>query len=342
VKSGVVLSLLLVRLVSGGLAICDEPQAMSAPINSAASQPNSLDESFLLLPAYDLERIGDAAIRVGDSLDLRVAGLSAKDGNKEIKALGVPPGTEDLNDSGWDLSLNIAADGSLHVKANVLKSGRLSLPSLALQDASGKSLARTNPISLDVESVISKNDPKKDEPGDVQPPVSLVFPIWVMILAGILGLLVVAGVIYAFVRMSRKKRPEIPRVVESKKSEDEIAFSQLLELERSPWIERGEYKKYYFRVSEILKNYLGSRYHFDAPESTTHEMMDLMRGKKIADDLVLRQIENLFLEMDVIKFTDTIPQAQAPKTILTTARAIVSQTKRVTVITPTAGSVHAP
>jgi len=307
-------------------------EAVPGAPSATVSSPATLDQSFLLLPSYDLERIGDGAIRVGDTIDFKIAGLPTSD----IKSVEVPPGTEDLDESGWDVTLKMSTNGGPHLEADALKAGRLTLPSLALKDAADKALGRTNPVTLNVESSIAPNDPKKDEPADLQPPVSLSFPRWVILAAAALALSILSGVIYGFVRWSRKSRPPIVKVPEQLKPEDEVAFGLILELERSPLLERGDYKKYYFKVSEILKNYLGRRYSFEAPESTTSEMISIMRAQKIVPDFNLDQIEKIFLTMDVIKFTDTIPSVPDAKNILLAARSIVSQTRRVPVVIPPA------
>ena len=67
----------------------------------------------------------------------------------------------------------------------------------------------------------------------------------------------------------------------------------------------GEYKKHYFSVSEVMKEYFGDRFNFDASESTTNELMYNLKNK--VDNDMFKRIENYFLKLDIVKFTDTIP-----------------------------------
>jgi len=132
--------------------------------------------------------------------------------------------------------------------------------------------------------------------------------------------------LFRFLRNRKGRAPVMaPAVVVP---EDEEALAELLKLERSDWILRKKYKAYYFRVSEILKAYLGRRYRFDALESTSAEVLNAVRTQGgVSDEFYLR-LENLFETLDRVKFTDHVPDHEEPKTILQGARSWVESTRK--------------
>ena len=219
-----------------------------------------------------------------------------------------------------------------HSGAVPIKPGQLTLPSLAIVDRkSGKSVARTNPFKVTVESAIRKDDPQPQTPAGLRPPADLVFPWWVLVLLGALALAVVAGIIYGLYRWSRKNRvpaetKELPKPL---LPEDEEALNALTDLEKGGALTRGDFKNHYFRVSEVLKRYIGRRYDFDAPESTTAELLmqlDQIWGRSNPDWRA--QVRELFLRMDVVKFTDYLPTPDDASKIIPEARKFILSSRR--------------
>jgi hypothetical protein len=314
-----------------GVARGDEPAAAASQAAGAAQA----DPAFLDLPAYDVDRVdGGARVRVGDAVILRVGGLMGLPGVKEPQRdlkLEVPPGTDNLTDLGWELDPSGAQPvppGELRVKATPLKPGRITLPSLAIKNAEGKALARTNPFALDVESAIAKDDPKPDQPAELRPPVSLRFPWWVLAAAGVLSLAAVALLVYW---LRHRKRPVKARPAEPApppKPEDEVALAALAVLERDGPLKRGEFKQHYFRLSEIVKAYIGARYRFDAVESTTREMIGLLEERRSLSDAQIDRLETLFEKLDLVKFTDHVPVPDEGLRLVEVARELVMATRR--------------
>lgn len=303
------------------------------------------DSEFLALPAFDLERMdGGGALRVGDSVVLRISGLAGIGGPtgavtqppKELR-LQEAPGAESLTDQGWALLVEDGAPaqpGEFRIKATPLKVGKVTLPSLAVVRASGESesgpaLARTHPLTVEVISAIKADDPKPDQPADMRPPVSLHYPWWALILSGLL-LIALGAAGWVAYRRWRGKRPQAAPIkpVEPLRPEDEVALAALGALERGGPLTRGEFKAHYFKVSEILKTYIGARYRFDAAESTTREMISRLDEKRVLDDTRLDRLESLFEKMDLVKFTDHVPLPDEGQMITELAREFVRATRR--------------
>jgi hypothetical protein len=316
------------------------PEASGQAAPSPAPSAVPLDPGFLLLPAKDVERLpgkneqaqkAQAKPLVGDSFELRVVGA---DPSLKVDA---PPGGESLNDQGWEIEPG--ADGRF--SATAVKPGTLTLPSLALKDATGKIVARTNSITIEVQSAIKSDDPKPEEAVDIRPPVALQFPWWVLVVAG-LALIGLGVVSYHFMRkyLAGRKPKAPPEPQAPPKTEDEIALEALALLDRHGYARRGEFKKYYFGVSETLKAYVGARFGFDAPESTSREMIAHLEEGKIVGDQWIDRLETMFERLDRVKFTDHVPEGDEPARLIEDARQFVLATRRPPAVTTPPGAAQ--
>ena len=108
---------------------------------------------------------------------------------------------------------------------------------------------------------------------------------------------------------------------------DVVALAELLRLEDLKLYERGDFKGHYFGVSVILKTYLGRRFHFDALESTTDELLARIQYMGVAP-LALERLVALFSKLDRVKFTDQVPSNDEVRNLISEARDIVGLTKR--------------
>lgn len=326
-------------------SIAQQRGAASEPLGSPSAGP-ALDTDFLLLPAYDFERSAQGgATRVGDTLELKLSSISLPAGVSPSElTLAVPPGNSSLDDQGFAIEKAAsAANGSTANAADLtavvvpLRPGMLTLPSLAVVVSGSvpKAVARTNPFQIEVASAIQANDPKPKEPAPARPPLTIDFPTWVLVVAGILGFLVLAFLFYAAYRWSKNHRPELPLRREGPPlPEDEAALLALAELEKSGWGRTGgDHKKYSFRVSEILKTYIGVRYRFDAPECTTRELFASL--DELPSGFPQRaELRALFDGLDRVKFTDYLPQTGELSHFVAEARRFVQSTRKAPPVTP--------
>jgi hypothetical protein len=313
------------------------PVASLSPEAARSPQPGLTPEQFAALPSLDLEiqkgEAGGASVKVGDQLVLKAPGAaslakSGPHGSASQWKLEIPPGSSPLSEQGWAI-----LSGGEEFKFIVvpLKAGELLLPALALQDSEGRTFARTNPLRQSVVSSIRSDDPKPQEPAAVRPPVSLVFPWWVLALAGVLVLLAIGAAIYGMIRWSRKNRKAAPVQLPPQPvlPEDEIALLAFQEVEKEGSATKGHYKKHYFRISEILKAYVGARYGFDALESTSGEIILSLEKKSGLPESLIDALEELFGRLDLVKFTDHAPTLDDSHLVMKDARAFVLSTRRV-------------
>ncbi len=320
----------LLFVLSGPLVITHaESETEPAPELSNEPVAAAADPSFLQLPALDVEWVKafNKSVRVGDPLELKVVNAP-----ESAQSVAHPESPDALQEQGWEVlppenPSGKAAPGEVFFVATPIKKGTLTIPSLAIRDASGKPVARTNPFSLAVVSAIAADDPHPDKPADIRPPETLAFPWWIAGAAGAVFLLLGAVVFFLYRRIKRAKSGPAP-VAPAKPvaSEDEEAYEALIELEKRGLLLQGRFKPHYFRVSEILKHYLGRRYSFDASESTSSELIRHLTEQERAATVKL--IEELFRRLDLVKFTDHVPTPQEAETLVGEARQLIRQTAR--------------
>lgn len=300
------------------------------------------ESEFSMLPAFEVELVsplgspGSAKVQpsVGDEVQLRVR--NAQSG----LLVELPPFEDKSKQEGWILRAQNSQPSSSAQKAvpqaqaliftvGLLKPGQLLLPSLALKDpVLSKWIGRTIPFSLNVASAIQPNDPKPDQPENIEPPVGLEFPKKVIIGMGIIGLAILAGVCYLIFRWWKQKAGALKKTSEIYKSEDEIALEELARLQKSNLIGEGRLKAHYFKISEILKIYLGARFHMNAVESTTQELLNQLNKNQLLSHPAFDELQSIFERLDLVKFTDSIPPVEEPAQLIQEARALIVKTRR--------------
>jgi hypothetical protein len=319
-------------------AYADESVVGVAP---ATSPSPVVSEEFLRLPAYDFERlpaaqshVTNASIRVGDTFDLQLNGISQS--SPEL-SLTLPPGGS-LEDQGLAIEKVVGSGTTLTATVVAVRSGELTIPSLMIVGADAKGanahpIARTNPFSIKINSAIQANDPKPQEAVPAQPPVMIDFPKWMIVLACVMGVLLLVGFLFWIYRWNKARTPAVePEYRGPPLSEDEAALAALLQLEKSD-LGPAHIKRHAFRVSEILKVYIGKRYEFDAPECTTVELLreleNLTHGFASAFDAgQLAFLKAIFEALDLVKFADHIPAAEEASQFVSNARKFVLSTRK--------------
>ena len=299
--------------------VCAGIVGLLLAVNAMSAQTENAD---LALPAFDLEAPQTKTVQVGDQLHLKVSGFSF------AEAFTVSPTAEEnLDSEGWGLNSEPGKD----VSVAPLKPGKITLPSLIIRDAQGKALARTNPFTVEVQTAIRSDDPSPEKPNDIAPPVGLQFPYWVVAALIFLALAAMGALAYGVFRLWKKRKPKTISRVEPQIPEDERALRDLNELAAENCYKNSKVKRHYFRISEILKIYIGARYRFDAQESTTREMLEVLESKQTQ---LLEPLEEAFIKLDRVKFTDYYPEENESLDLLNFAKEFVHKTKKVKTILP--------
>lgn len=127
------------------------------------------------------------------------------------------------------------------------------------------------------------------------------------ILYGLLGLILLAGLIWLIVYSAKKKAPVT--VVEKPKIIIPPHIKALQDLEqlalRKLWQE-GKIKEYYTGITDILREYLLGRYGITAAEMTSDEIMQAIRRKDITDPMK-KKLREILVLADLVKFAKENP-----------------------------------
>lgn len=125
---------------------------------------------------------------------------------------------------------------------------------------------------------------------------------WVYIL---LGVLIVAGGVCAYLIMSKKVNVTIlPQ--KKRLPPDQIAFNRLNALKEAQLWEKGQEKEYYTRLIDILRDYLQERFGINAMEMTSSQILKALRANK-ETHLSHSRMERVVEIADFVKFAKVRP-----------------------------------
>jgi len=155
--------------------------------------------------------------------------------------------------------------------------------------------ARTGPVTVTIRALRSETDEVLDKP---EPPWVIPFPTWrlAVVVGAVLVLLSVLGLLAWWWRRHRGQRqaPAIPPDLQAHDRLHELAGQELLR--------RGQTQVFFFRVSEIVKDYLGKELEVVVLERTTAEIVEqLPRDVRLTPE-VMTVIARFFQEADRVKF----------------------------------------
>jgi hypothetical protein len=137
-----------------------------------------------------------------------------------------------------------------------------------------------------------------------------------IVLAG----LALAALVVWWIR--RRRQRVVAAVPEVRLPPDVIALSELEKIAGMGLIERGELKSYYTLVADVVRRYLGARFHVETMDRTTHEILDELARHRVAVD----GLEALLGEADLVKFAKFHPDGTRAQRAIEGARAIVVAT----------------
>ncbi len=196
-------------------------------------------------------------------------------------------------------------------KISVYDTGRFEIPAFPvayfIDDTTSKyNIIDAPAVNIYVMSVMSGDEAK--ELKDIKPPLAIPFDwkYWLLI-AGIPLLFLVTG--YFAYRVWKKKKekgylfipppPPVPA--------HEAALAALQKLLAGDLIEKGDYKRFFSELSEIIRIYIEGRYFVKALEKTTSEIIRDIKAHLENENLLLSLREQLSLA-DLVKFAKHIPE----------------------------------
>jgi len=178
----------------------------------------------------------------------------------------------------------------------------------------------TSPVTITVES----NFGEKSETADLRPIQDIIptnsrwssYLLWVTV-AAVLAAILLGGWWY--------KRHRISKIVEKTIEPPHVRAERELErLVTDGYFEEGAVKTFYFKFSEILRQYMGAIRQFPAVEMTTEEIVR-HSGNNSQD----QEIIQLLKQTDLVKFADSIPTSIRKEKDVLAARNYFRQTSAV-------------
>lgn len=160
---------------------------------------------------------------------------------------------------------------------------------------------------------------------DIRPPVQVgMDPALLKAALIVLALVVLAAVIFFALRYFRCKRstlksnfpmlpPPLPPL--------EAALNELNLLDD---LMAAEPRLFYFRLTEIIKRFLGKTFNFKAPEMNTQELIPVLKGLVGLDRELFTDMREFLLFSDRIKYAGEAPPSSVMKVHLTFARKFVT------------------
>ncbi len=124
----------------------------------------------------------------------------------------------------------------------------------------------------------------------------------------LLGLAVIAGIIFLIVWWSKRKKnqplfkskpkPLLPPDVEAINKLEDIRLARI-------W-QSGKVKQYFSSLTDVMRNYLKRRYGFDATEMTTDEIMDELKIH-LSNPGAVEKLKGMMQLADLVKFAKAQP-----------------------------------
>ncbi len=246
--------------------------------------------------------------RIGDPFTVEVVITHPKDERIDLR----PPGdTGDFDVSEPERSRIDGKDSStttFKLPMSAFKLGAQKTPELTFDVVQGDQTGSFTAPGTDVE-VVSTLPADADEKGaslfDVRPPKEV--PIRTRrLLYALAALLALALGIWALRKWLKRPKPALlapPKPVLPLPQRTLAALDALRE-EQLPG--KGRTQEFYFRLSEILRGYLGEKYGFEALESTSSELLDSIR-RLHTPGLQVKELTDFALRSDMAKFAKVLP-----------------------------------
>ncbi|MFT5279005.1 MAG: hypothetical protein ACI9P8_000637 [Bacteroidia bacterium] len=155
---------------------------------------------------------------------------------------------------------------------------------------------------------------------DIKEPKEVPFNWWA-IMKWVLLVLAISALIGGIGYFLWRKKKEKEGVVFSKKPKipaHEIALKRLEEIRAAKLWQNDQAKQFHVEVSEAVRQYIEDRYHLDALEQTTDEIMESLKSVQLNNELKTEIRKSLQLA-DLVKFAKVKPLADENERSLETA-----------------------
>jgi hypothetical protein len=278
-----------------------------APAPAAPTAPVTLES---VEPTAAAARVDPEQVQLGEPFTYQVTLTHPKDQRYELVAPKGEGPVELLQQTRQRQDGQNDATTTFGLRLSAFELGMVALPDLTF-DVSTPDGPRRYVLQGRTIEVASTLPPDANGQGaelfDYQPPQEVPIRSWKLLYALAAALAAALGV-WALVRWW-KNRPKQQKVVPLLPLDVRVRQS-LDALKREDLPARGHVKDFYFRLSEIVRGYLGERYGFEALECTSSELMASLRKLPtpgLPEDALMRFVS----ESDLVKYAraDASPES---------------------------------
>jgi len=179
----------------------------------------------------------------------------------------------------------------------------------------------TEPLPVVVDSVLNV-DAEQAELRDISEPRSLPAPWWWYVGGGLAGL-----ALFAFLYWRYARRKPARTETQAPPQPHEIALEALERLLAGDDLAQRRYKRFYGAVSDILRRYIEDRFGLRAPERTTEEFLEELRGSQTFEPDQQDLLRRFLQHCDLVKFAKLEPTSGEIDETVALCRRFIEETK---------------
>lgn len=214
------------------------------------------------------------------------------------------------------------------VKLAAFQLGALDVPTWQLEATGPDGTIETAAVPATTLTVDSTLPPDTEQQGenlyDTHPPEEVLIRSW-RLLYGVLAVLALAALGYALSRYLARPKKVAPAAPKAQTPLNVRTVQALEALASENLPASGQFRAYYFRLSEILRGYLGELYHFDALECTTPELLSALHSRT-TPGLPMKELVAFAHASDYVRYAKELPSPEDCKAHLDFAHTLVTAT----------------
>lgn len=256
----------------------------------------------------------------GDGYQLKSIGLGSLESIEKLEVKQINP-ADTASRSPFNIQQQIILTS--------FDSGVYQLPAIPLTFASssGDQVVNTNPLQL----LVTPYPVQLTDSTDIQPIKDIIkeqvgIEDALPYLLIVLGALLISLLIWWLVKGRNRPKVDTAPVVPQLKAH-ELALQKLGVLEKEPWLEQADYKKYQSELSYILREYFENRYGINALEATTFNLLKHLKDLDIQD--WYDQLKDLVQKSDLVKFAKAEYPLDFHQSAFTLVKSFVEATQEV-------------
>ncbi len=200
-----------------------------------------------------------------------------------------------------------------------LDSARVPVLPIRLVAGPDTTVAGTFPQVVPVRSIVEPDDEVLRTPAAL---ASFPWPLWVWGALGLSALALAGGLVYAWRRWGEEDASAAD-ADDDPPTPYRDAMERLQGLDRRNPTGQAARKAFYVDLTDTLRVYLARRLGVRALEQTTAEVLAALRRRPEVQEVVLRRLQTVLEQADLVKFADAEPSPERSQSVLEDARGVI-------------------